>query len=414
MVGKIFGRILQDRLQVVAEKVLPESQCGFRKMRGCVDMVFVARQLVEKTREHNDSLFVLFVDLKKAYNSVPRSALWCVLEKYGVPPAMVSVIRSFHEGMTAVVRVEDGTTDDIQVTNGLRQGCTLAPTLFNLYFSAMVSCWMARCPQAGVRVRFGIGRKLVWDRTAKTRLQVARIFESKFADDVALYATTMEALEGVAKEFVKTAVDWGLTVSLEKTKLLTMGSQLKPEDVLPVHLNAGEIATVDDFMYFGSNISRDGEVKGEVAVRLGKASRAFGCLRSAVLQNQKFSVKIKREVYRSVVLLTLLYGAETWTVKAESVRRLRGFHNRCIRSMMGVSRLKQWKERITSRELAERFGMTDSMTDILRRHRLRWLGHVARMDWITAGCLSRYMYCLRSWKKHAPAMVPSKDGEIWQ
>ena len=158
-----------------------------------------------------------------------------------------------------------------------------------------------------------------------------------------------------------------------------MGSQLKPEDVLPVQLNAGEIATVDDFTYLGSNISRDGEVKGEVAVRLGKASRAFGCLRSAVLQNQKFSVKIKREVYRSVVLPTLLSGAETWTVKAESVRRLCGFHNRCIRSMMGVSRLKQWKERITSCELAERFGMTDSMTDILRRHCLRWLGHVARM-----------------------------------
>ena len=89
---------------------------------------------------------------------------------------------------------------------------------------------------------------------------------------------------------------------------------------------------------------------------------------------------IKREVYRAVVLSTLLYGAETWTVKAESVRRLRGFHNRCIRSMLGVSKLQQWRERITSKELAERFGMTESMAEILRRHRLKWLGHVARMN----------------------------------
>ena len=64
--GKVFARILQDRLQVVAEKVLPESQCGFRKGRGCVDMIFAARQLVEKSKEHDDSLFVLFVDLRKA------------------------------------------------------------------------------------------------------------------------------------------------------------------------------------------------------------------------------------------------------------------------------------------------------------------------------------------------------------
>ena len=139
--GKVFARILQDRLQVVAEKVLPESQCGFWKGRGCVDMVFAARQLVEKSREHDESLFVLFVDLRKAYNSVPRQALWRVLEEYGVPPTMVSVIKSFHEGITAVVRVGDSITDDIEVTNGLRLRCTLAPTRFNLYFSAMVACW---------------------------------------------------------------------------------------------------------------------------------------------------------------------------------------------------------------------------------------------------------------------------------
>ena len=217
VVGKVFARILQDRLQVVAEKILPESQCGFRKGRGCVDMIFAARQLVEKCREHDDSLFIFFVDLQKAYDSVPRQALWCALEKYGVPPTISSVIRSFLEGMTAAVRVVDDITDDIEVTNGLRQGCTLAPTLFNLYFSAMVACWRARCPQAGVIVRYRAGRKLVGDRTAKSRLQEVRLTESQFADDVAVYAATREMLVEVVGEFVRTVADWGLTVSLEKT-----------------------------------------------------------------------------------------------------------------------------------------------------------------------------------------------------
>ena len=57
-----------------------------------------------------------------------------------------------------------------------------------------------------------------------------------------------------------------------------------------------------------------------------------------------------------------------------------GLPQRCIRSMLGVSRLQQWKERITSRELAETIGMTESMVEILRKHCLRWLGHVARME----------------------------------
>ena len=304
VVGKVFARILQDRLQVVAEKVLPESQCGFQKGRGCVDIIFVARQLVEKCREYDDSLFILFVDLQKAYDSVPRQALWCVLEKYGVPPTMLSVIRSFHEGMTAVVRVVDDITDDIEVTNGLRQGCTLAPTLFNLYFSTMVACWRARCSQAGVIVRYWAGRKLVGDSTAKSRsrLQEVRVTEAQFADDVAVYAATREMLKEVVGEFVRTAADWGLTVSLEKTKLLTMWKQLKPEDNLPVQLDGGGIATVEDFTYLGSNIARDGEVHGEVAVSLGKAFRAFACLRSSIFRSKQRSVAIKREVYHAVTV----------------------------------------------------------------------------------------------------------------
>ena len=75
VVGKVFARTIQERLQQITERILPESQCGFRKGRGCTDMMFVARQPVKKCREHDDALFVLLVDLKKAYNSVPRSAL---------------------------------------------------------------------------------------------------------------------------------------------------------------------------------------------------------------------------------------------------------------------------------------------------------------------------------------------------
>ena len=80
-----------------------------------------------------------FVDLRKAYDSVPRLALWQVLKKSGVPPQMLKIIASFHENMQAEVRIGGVLSESFRVRNGLRQGCTLAPTLFNLFFSAVVS-----------------------------------------------------------------------------------------------------------------------------------------------------------------------------------------------------------------------------------------------------------------------------------
>ena len=90
---------------------------------------FTVRQLLEKSYEHRAKIFLVFVDLKKAYDSVPRAALWRALEKLGIPSSVVSLIQSFHDGMKAQVRVSGALLEDIDVENGLQQGCSLAPTL---------------------------------------------------------------------------------------------------------------------------------------------------------------------------------------------------------------------------------------------------------------------------------------------
>ena len=126
-----MARVIQARLQKVAEEELPESQCGFREGRGCSDMIFTVRQLVEKTIEHHSKQFLIFVHLTKAYDTVPCEALWCTLQKLGIPGSIIDIIQSLHEGMKARVRVDGKLLEEeIDVDNGLRQGCTLASVLF--------------------------------------------------------------------------------------------------------------------------------------------------------------------------------------------------------------------------------------------------------------------------------------------
>ena len=117
--GKLFARVLNDRLQLVVEEVVSDTQRGFRTGKGCVDMIFCVCQLVEKAIEHNTKIFLLFVDLRKAYDSVPRHGLWCALRKYGIPENLIELVCSFHEDMSATVTVCGKKSSSFPVTNGL-------------------------------------------------------------------------------------------------------------------------------------------------------------------------------------------------------------------------------------------------------------------------------------------------------
>ena len=78
--GKVFARVLLNRIKPRAEALLRENQSGFRKGRGCTDQLFSLRILMEKAREYHQPLYICFVDLRKAYDSVNRAALWSVLQ----------------------------------------------------------------------------------------------------------------------------------------------------------------------------------------------------------------------------------------------------------------------------------------------------------------------------------------------
>ena len=101
-------------------------------------MIFAARQLQEKFREQNRELFSTYVDLTKAFDTVSRTGLWKIMAKFGIPEKFIAIIRSFHDEMQASVSVEGESSSAFQVTNGVKQGCVLAPTLFSIMFTGML------------------------------------------------------------------------------------------------------------------------------------------------------------------------------------------------------------------------------------------------------------------------------------
>ena len=205
VVGKMVARIVQGRLQRLAEREMQDSQCGFRKGRGCSDMTFVVRQLAKKAIEHRAKQFLIFVDLKKAYDSVPREALWMALRKSGVPEELVEIVKSFHKAMEARVRVGGELLDEIEVRNGLRQGCTMATTLFNLYACVVAERWLERVKDVegvGTCIYYKLDQQLFRKSTRGAEQEC--LTECQFTDDVALLANTHAGAEVAGREYRST------------------------------------------------------------------------------------------------------------------------------------------------------------------------------------------------------------------
>ena len=85
-----------ERVHELTEGLIGEEQHGFRMGRGCVDQVFVMKQMSEKCIAKGKSMFVAYMDLEKAYDRVDRNAMWSVLSMYGINVMLLNAIRSFY------------------------------------------------------------------------------------------------------------------------------------------------------------------------------------------------------------------------------------------------------------------------------------------------------------------------------
>ena len=124
-------------IPTIAQENTPESQCGFRSNRGTTDMIFVLRQIQEKCREQNMGLYAAFVDLTKAFETVNRDGLWKILAHLGCPPKFLTILHQPHEVQQGQVKYSGSMSGSFPISNGVKQGYFLAPTLFSVYFSIM-------------------------------------------------------------------------------------------------------------------------------------------------------------------------------------------------------------------------------------------------------------------------------------
>ena len=343
--GKVLCKMILNRIQPTIDSHLTEEQCGFRSSRGTTDAVFVVRQIMEKARERHLKLHWNFVDFKAAFDTIWRDALWKCLNAIGVDKAMVGLIQSMYEQTECSITVNGNITNWFKVDTGVRQGCLLSPSLFNLFLEFVLED--TRGMGGGVEM----GDVL--------------INNIRYADDTTLMDMDFEKLQEITTQLEKSCSKWGMKINPLKCKVMS-------SDKRDITINNNVIDKVDEFVFLGSSVP---SVETDVKRRTRLAAWAFGKLQNTIWNNQDISRSLKIRIYKALILPIAIYGAESWALKQADRSRLEAFEMRCLRVILGVHLM----DRVRNEEIRSRLNITTSICEAIKERRLKWFGHVARM-----------------------------------
>ena len=380
--GKVYGKVIIERVMEITESRISEEQGGFRKGRGCVDQIFSVKMTVEKYLAKDRKLYAAFMDLEKAYDRVDWNALWDVLKIYGVGGQLLNGIKAFYKEASACVRVNGEMSESFDIRVGVRQGCVMSPWLFNIFMDSVIREMKAKVGKVGARMN--VEGERWW------------LVTSLFADDSVLMAESESELQKIVDEFNMVCKRRKLKVNEGKSKVMVF--ERRKSDVIDfarpyrvseqcvmeckIDMDGVRLEEVKEFKYLGTMLCKYGSMEGEIRERAVQGRRVIGSL-GRIMKGRSVSMEVKKGLRDSIVIPTLTYASETWTWNEAQRSRVRAVEMSYLRGACGTTR---W-EGETNERVYERFGMSEKakgmdcgVVEWVKRSTLRWFGHVERMQ----------------------------------
>lgn len=344
---KILTKIITNRLSARFDEFQPREQAGFRKSFSTIDHIFTLRELISRCQEYNLPLCCAFVDYEKAFDSVKTSAVVESLLKVGIPSTYTELIQNIYHSATSTVRLH-AETDKFPIQKGVRQGDTISPKLFTAALESMF-------------------QTLDWSNKG-ININGQHLHHLRFADDIVLFAHTIEELQDLMTELNTSSKEVGLKMNIGKTKIAFNSSAI-PGDIF---IGNTRLEVVESYLYLGQLITMNGDIAPEIARRTKLAWCTVGRLNSVF--KSKMPLCMKRRVFDQCVLPVMTYACETWTLKTSNIQRLQTTQRSIERYMMNLTiRDKKRCEWIRSQTKVR------DVVETIKRSKWKWAGHLARL-----------------------------------
>ena len=281
-------KVLLNRLKPHAEEIIAEEQAGFRTDRSTIEQIFNLRIICDKYLQHQQDLYHVFIDFKKAFDRVWHAALWTIMRQhYNIGNNLIHVIQRLYERATSAVFINGNIGDWFHTTVGVRQGCILSPTLFNIFLERIMS-------------------DVLEEHKGTISIAGRTISNLRFADDIDGLAGSEQELAQLVERIDQTSRAYGMEINAEKTKLMTNNINGIHKEI---KASGQKLQTVTNFKYLGAIISDAGS-KAEIVSRIAQCTTTMTRLKP-IWNDRNITLGSKVRLMRTLILQIRLRDLDT-------------------------------------------------------------------------------------------------------
>ncbi|KAH6562710.1 hypothetical protein BASA62_008967 [Batrachochytrium salamandrivorans] len=233
---KLVCKVLQMRIErfVETNNLLSYEQAGFRKREECVGQVVSLVDIIQRRQNAGLNTHVLFIDIRKAFDTVPVGALLWKLQNMGFPRRTLAFLKALYTSSSARARAGSLLSDPFPVQRGVRQGCPLSGLLFNLFINDILD---------------GVAPITVPGLPRDTN----PIRGLMYADDVAVFADSEQSLLAASTAVEQWANQWEMQFGVAKCGIISFTGHLAPrlDNPLDIRLHGQLVSRVESYKYLG-------------------------------------------------------------------------------------------------------------------------------------------------------------------
>ncbi|KAH9256784.1 hypothetical protein BASA81_005078 [Batrachochytrium salamandrivorans] len=317
---KLVCKVLQMRIErfVETNNLLSYEQAGFRKREECVGQVVSLVDIIQRRQNAGINTHVLFIDIRKAFDTVPVGALLWKLQNMGFPRRTLAFLKALYTSSSARARAGSLLSDPFPVQRGVRQGCPLSGLLFNLFINDILD---------------GVAPITVPGLPRDTN----PIRGLMYADDVAVFADSEQSLLAASTAIEQWAIQWEMQFGVAKCGIISFTGHLAPrlDNPLDIRLHGQLVSRVESYKYLGVLIDSKLDHSAWLKQKQSALEHTISALHP-VLANHQLTVNYRSRIFSAVVMGKAYYGLELVGGNKSHLAPLQTTINKGIRLFTGA------------------------------------------------------------------------------